>query len=234
MTSQPLPALQAAFQQCVAMDAPLRDQLEAFADAVSRLQPAFVSPVEALVDRLRSADVGASAPDVGETLPDFHLPDDTGALVGLDALRAQGPVVVSFHRGHWCPYCRISATAMARAEPEIAAAGGRLVAILPERQTYATRLKAQAGARYPFLSDIDNGYALSIDLVFWIGQELRRLYSANGNPISDWQGNDAWFLPIPATFVVRADGRIAARYVDPDHRRRMAIEEVVAAVRAAR
>ncbi len=234
MTSQPLPALQGIFAQCIAMDAPLRDQLAAFADAVRQLQPAFIPPVEALIARLRSSAAGAAAPQVGETMPDFSLPDETGALVGLDALRARGPVVVVFHRGHWCPYCRISSTAMARAQPEIAAAGGGVVAILPDRQAYAARLKAQAGARYPFLSDIDNGYALSINLVFWIGQELRQLYSANGNPISDWQGNDAWFLPIPATFVVRSDGEVAARYVDPDYRRRMATEDVIAAVSAAR
>ena len=114
-------------------------------------------------------------------MPAFHLPDETGALVGLDALLADGPVVVLFHRGHWCPYCRIAALAMARRRAAVEAAGGRLVAILPEPQAYAARLKAQAGARYPFLSDIDNGYALSISLVFWIGQELRRLYRANGN-----------------------------------------------------
>jgi peroxiredoxin len=167
-------------------------------------------------------------------MPPFHLPDETGRLLGLDGFLERGPVVVVFHRGHWCPYCRMSARALAAAQPRIAAAGGQLVAILPERAAYAARLKAQAGADYPFLSDMDNGYAMSLGLVFWMGRELARLYRANANAVSRYQGNDGWMVPLPAIFVVGRDGRVAARFVDPDYRRRMAIDDLVATVAAAR
>jgi peroxiredoxin len=55
-----------------------------------------------------------------------------------------------------------------------------------------------------------------------------------GNDLSAYQGNDAWTLPIPASFVVGRDGRITARFVDPDFRRRMTVEELLVALNAAR
>jgi peroxiredoxin len=230
----PLASLEDAFAECAAMDAPLRDQLAAFAAAVGRVQPAFVRPVQALIARVRAGNVGAAAPGLGDPMPPFHLPDETGRLLGLDELLARGPVALVFHRGHWCPYCRLTARALALAQPRIAAAGGQLVAILPERAAYAARLKAQAGATCPFLSDMDNGYSVSLGLVFWMGRELAELYRANANDISRYQGNGGWMVPLPAIFVVGRDGRVAARFVDPDYRRRMAIEDLVAAVAAAR
>lgn len=136
-------------------------------------------------------------------------------------------------RGHWCPYCRISTAALARAEGAIRDGGGRLVAIIPERQSYARTLRSQAGAGFPILSDMDNGYALTLGLAFWIGADLQGLYTSIGNHMPDFHGNDAWMLPIPATFVVGRDGRVRARFVEPDYRRRMAVEDLVAAVAAA-
>ena len=233
MTAQPLASLNDAFAQCAVMNAPLSDRLDALAEAVRRVRPAFTAPVEALIARLREGDVGAAAPKPGDAMPPFHLPDESGRLVGLDALLARGPVAVVFHRGHWCPYCRLCARALAAAQPSVEAAGGQLVAILPERQAYAASLKAEAGATYPFLSDIDNGYAVSIGLVFWIGEELAQLYRDNATEISQYQGNGAWLVPVPAIFVIRPDGRVAARFVDPDYRKRMAIDDLVAAVAAA-
>ena len=233
MTTQPLASLQDAFAECAAMDAPLRDQLTAFAAAVGRIQPAFVHPVEALIARLRAGSVGAAAPKPGDPMPPVHLPDENARLVGLDELLARGPVAVVFHRGHWCPYCRMSARALAGAQRRIAAAGGRLVAIVPERAAFTAKLKAEAGAAYPFLSDMDNGYAVSLGLVFWMGRELAELYRANANDISRYQGNGSWMVPLPAIFVVRRNGRVAARFVDPDYRKRMAIDDLVAAIAAA-
>lgn len=227
------PSVESVLTQCLASDVPLREQLAAVAAADGHEFPQFVPPVEALVARLSSGAVGASAPQVGDTMPPFALPDETGRIVSLDSLLEAGPVAIFFHRGHWCPYCSVTAAALARAQADVEAAGGRMVAILPERQAYAGRLKAQSGAGYPFLSDVDNGYALALGLVFWMGEELSALYRDGGEVISLFQGNEAWMLPIPATFVVGRGGRVVARFVDPDYRRRMAIEDVVAAVAAA-
>jgi peroxiredoxin len=214
-------------------DLPLRDQLAAIAAADAAEFPAFVQPVERLIARLAAGEVGRSAPGIGELMPPFVLPDETGRCVGLDDLLGPGPLVIVFHRGHWCPYCRATAAALARALPEVEAAGGRIAAILPDRQTYAARLKDWSGATYPHLIDMDGGYSLSLGLVFWMGEELARLYRAGGEDIAHYQGNEGWMLPVPATFVLGRDGRVAARFVDPDYRKRMAIRDMIDAVLAA-
>ena|SRR5271166_3579568 len=86
---------------------------------------------------------------------------------------------------------------------------------------------------FPVLTDVDNGYALSLNLAIWIGPDLEDLLSSFGRLLPEYQGNNAWILPIPATFVVGRDGRISARFVDPDFRRRMSVEELIAALQTA-
>ena len=84
----------------------------------------------------------------------------------------------------------------------------------------------------PVLTDLDNGYAMSLNLAFWVGEEMRNLMTAAGYIPGEAQGNDAWFLPLPATFVVGQDGRIKSRFIDPDYRKRMEIEDLIASLRA--
>jgi peroxiredoxin len=226
-------SLDDVFARCRDMDASLNDRLDAFASAVRARQPAFHDAVERLVARLRTIDAGASAPKPGEPMPDFLLPDETGRLIGLAQLIEAGPVAVTFHRGHWCPYCRISMKALADAREQIANDGCEIIAIMPDREEFASEFKSDANARFPILTDIDNGYAMSLNLAVWLGDEIQKMMIGIGRSLPDYQGNDTWMVPIPATFVVGRDGRIAARFVDPDYRRRMAIDDLLAALRAA-
>jgi peroxiredoxin len=167
-------------------------------------------------------------------MPNFVLPDESGQLVSLDRLLQKGPVAVTFHRGHWCPYCRINTRALAEAQDQIAAEGGQVAAIIPDREHFTSELKVESGAPFPILTDFDNGYALSLNLAFWVGDEMQRLMTLSGWDVSRSQGSDTWLLPVPATFVVATDGTVAARFMDPDYRKRMSIEDLLAALRAAR
>jgi peroxiredoxin len=107
------------------------------------------------------------------------------------------------------------------------------VAIMPDREHFAASFKLDTGLHYPVLTDIDNGYALSLNLAIWVGAELERLMSAAGRDLGAYQGNEAWFMPIPATFVVAADGTVSTRFIDPDYRRRMTVEDLLAALKNA-
>jgi peroxiredoxin len=80
---------------------------------------------------------------------------------------------------------------------------------------------------------MDNGYALSLNLAIWVGAEVQELMAAGGRDLPRYQGNDSWMLPLPASFVVDADGIVRARFIDPDYRKRMAIEDLLQAVRDA-
>jgi peroxiredoxin len=187
-----------------------------------------------MVERLMATAAGAAAPKVGERMPPFVLPDERGELVSLEALCAVGPVAVTFHRGHWCPYCRISTRALAEVQAKVATEGGKIVAIMPDRHQFAAAFKGEAEASYPVLTDMDNGYALSLNLAIWVGDEVQGFMAISGRDLPHYQGNDAWLLPLPATFVVDSTGIVRARFIDPDYRRRMAVEDLVEAMRHAR
>jgi len=235
MTSKTLSEqLNDAFIHCRDMDASLAEKLQAFADAVRELGPQFQDAVDGLVERLRRNDVGENAPRPGEAMPNFILPDESGQLISLDSLLQKGPVAVTFHRGHWCPYCRINTRALAEAQDQITAEGGQVAAIMPDREHFTTKLKSESEAPFPILTDFDNGYALSLNLAFWVGEEMQELMTQSGWDVSRSQGSETWLLPIPATFVVGADGKVVARFIDPDYRKRMAIEDLLSAIRTAR
>jgi peroxiredoxin len=235
MTERPLSELlEEAFVECRDLDASLADRLQAFADAVRSMGDLFQTSVDQLVARLREHEVGEHAPKPGDPMPNFVLPDENGHLVSLEDLLKNGPVAVVFHRGHWCPYCRINTKALAEAQDEVAAAGGQIAAIMPDRQHYTAELRTGSGATFPVLTDFDNGYAMSLNLAFWVGDEMQALMCEAGWDVTPSQGSDTWLLPIPATFVVGTGGLVKARFVDPDYRKRMAIEDLMAALKAAR
>jgi peroxiredoxin len=226
--------LEEAFVRCRKLEAPLADRLLAFANEVRRLAPQFIAAMDALVVRLVESGAGTTAPKVGEPMPAFLLPDEQGHLVHLDDLLSEGPLAISFHRGQWCPYCRINIDALTRAEEEVAAEHRHIAAIVPDRQRFAMWLKSDAKAPFPVLTDMDNGYAMSLGLAIYVGDELKTMMVSSGWDPSVSQGTENWMLPIPATFVVGTDGIVHARFVDPDYRMRMAIEDMLAALRSAK
>jgi peroxiredoxin len=234
MTSKPLAeALEEAFQHCLDMDASLNDRLQALADSVRTLSLPFAEAVDRLVLRLQESGAGASAPLPGDRMPPFVLPDEAGHLVSLEQLVSKAPTAVVFHRGHWCPYCRISANALAQAQKKVQDEGIQIVAVMPDREEFTAELKSEVKAPFPILTDMDNGYALSLNLAVWVGAEMERMIAEAGWDLPTYQGNSAWMLPVPATFVVGRDARIKARFVDPDYRKRMAIEDMLEALRSA-
>jgi len=212
------------------MEAPLNERLAAYADTLRELNFPFAEAYDDLVARLKAGEVGARAPDVGEPMPLFSLPAHTGRLVTLEEILAPGPAVISFNRGHWCPFCKIELATIASHHEEIAARGAQLVSILPDRQQFVRRLPGEILNNFIVLTDIDNSYALSLGLVVWLGQRIADLMQDRGHRLAEYQGNDGWFVPLPATFVVGRDGRVLARHVDPEFRQRMEIEEILTAL----
>ncbi len=230
MTRIAVTDLKQAFEQARDLDGSMSERLNTFAEAVRQKNPGSAAIVDRLVARLREHGVGEAAPKPGDIMPPFVMPDETGRLVALKDLLVHGPAVITFHRGHWCPYCRISINTLAKAQPRIEALGARMVAIVPDREQFAAEMKADSNVGFPILTDMDNGYAMTLNLAIWVGAEMEEYMSKIGRSLPQYQGNDSWMLPIPATFVVGEDGRIKARFVDPDYRKRMAIEELIAAL----
>jgi peroxiredoxin len=225
--------LQEAFQEICAQDAPLAVRMEAFSAAVRKFGLPFAEAYDSLVERLQSGQAGSKAPGRGDVMVPFVLPDSDGHLVYLDELLQHGPVVVSLNRGHWCEYCAIELKALREALGEISRYGASVVSIMPEREVYTAKAGASIDNAFRILSDLDNSYALALGLTVWLGEEVRKLYLSHGLLLEQYQGTSSWFVPIPATFVVGRDGLIIDRFVDPDFRKRMAIEDILAALKSA-
>ena len=234
MSTTPATDLRQLFLEFRDWDAPLNERLAAYAAASRRMGSAYGEAVDRLVLRLNENGGWENAPRIGESMPPFLLPDESGHLVGLPELLATGPTAIMFHRGHWCPYCRLNLYAVAKSSSAIAATGGRVVIVMPERQEFAEKFRTEANAPFPVLTDIDNGYAMSLNLAIWLGPEIIQLINSSARDLPRFQGNDAWMVPIPATFVVGRDGNVVARFIDPDFRKRMELDDLLAAFRSAR
>lgn len=220
-------------QRAMQLDAPLTERLALVARELAVLSPDFATAVDAFLAKLEAGEAGEGAPMIGETLPGFVLPDLHGRLNTLaDLSHAGGPLVVVFLRGHWCPYCRVHASALGEMHEAARALGGQIVAITPEHRTYAAALAEEAGNAFPILTDIGTGYAASINLAVRIDDALGQLLLAGGWDVPRFNRDDAWIVPIPASFVLDRHGRIAARHVNPDYRDRMDIEAVLIALRS--
>jgi peroxiredoxin len=213
-----------------ALEAPLSERLAAFFAMTGPLRPEIQAAYLRIIQRLESLRLAEIGPKIGEPMPDFILPDQHGRLVTLEALVRDGPVVLCFNRGHWCPYCQLALRAIAAAHAEARRLGGQIVSIVPERAQFSKKMTTDYKLPFPVLSDVDLSYALSLGLVYWIGAEMKAIYDKVGVDLANYQGNGNYFLPLAATFVVAADGIVADRHVDPDFRNRMDIERMLAAL----
>ena len=223
------PQIVSAFEEARTSEAPLGDRLRIIAEVVGGQFPEFTEIADAFVERLERARAGSNAPKVGDRLPAFLLPDQDGQLISLESLLGSGPLVVAFVRGHWCPYCQLNVTALAEVEHD--ARPGRIVAISPETEHYSKLLRQEAGAHFPFLTDVGAAYTLSLNLAVWIDQKFSSAIAQSGCDVPLYNRCDSWILPIPSVFVLDSDGTITARHIDPDYRQRMEIDQLLSCVR---
>jgi peroxiredoxin len=186
------------------------------------------------VERVRTAGTIDAALKVGQVAPEVTLPDAFGNPVSVSALLARGPVVVSFYRGEWCPFCNIELRALQQALPKMEQLGATLIAISPEMPDHGIVAAEKNKLTFPVLSDFGNKVARQFGIVFQIGQDLKE-FSKNAfkNDIALRNGEDSYELPVPATYVVDTSGVIRFAHVDVDYMTgRAEPGEVISALKA--
>ena len=188
---------------------------------------------DAFMAALDRAELAAHALKPGEPMPGFLLPNAEGRLVALDDLLATGPVVVTFFRGDWCPYCTETLRTLERALPAISDAGAHLLALTPETGGRALRTKLRHGLHYEVLADVDNLVAMQCGVLVSPPEGYRALLRKAGVDLAGRHGNAGWSLPVPATFLVGQDGIVRDAWVDPDFTRRAEPAAVLDALRRA-
>lgn len=206
----------------------LSSRLSAYRRESGLRRPDFARAYDELVERLNVIDRGEVGPQLGEAMPQFNLPDENGRLITLTSLLRSGPVVISINRGHWCPYCKLDLRSLAEINGEIERLGARTIAIMPDSAEFTEGYATRNSLPFPVLSDIDLGYSLSLDLIFWVGDQIRKLYGQAGVELEKYHGNDAYFLPMASKFIVGRDGLVKARQVNIEFRERMESEAIIA------
>lgn len=168
---------------------------------------------------------------IGAQMPDFKLKNAVGDLVDSRDLLENGPLIISFYRGAWCPYCNLELSAYQEALPEIQALGAQLVAISPEQPDSSMSLVEKHTLKYEILSDIDNVVAKDFGIVFRLKENLLALYEKFGIDLKKGQGNANYELPIPATYVVNSDGTILEAAVNYDYTDRLDPKDAIAVLK---
>lgn len=197
-----------------------------------RAAPERIAIMEAATERLRATGIEAAALKIGDRAPDVTLPDALGRPVRLADLWSDGPLVLVFYRGGWCPYCNLELRAWQRLLPRLDAAGVRLAAISPQTPDNSLSTAEKNALAFPVLSDSAMAAADGFGIAFDLTPELAELYRSVGHDLPVTNGNGRWSLPVPATYVVGRDGRIVFAHVEADYRRRAEPEDVLEALRS--
>ena len=174
---------------------------------------------------------------VGDPAPDFALPSATGREVRLSELLEGGPVVLTFYRGAWCPYCNTQLRDYQDALGDVERAGATLVAVSPQAPDGSMTTAQKNGLAFPVLSDVGNGVSRRYGLVYAVDDRTRERYQAVGVDLEAVNGaaggGAAWELPVPATYVIDRGGTIRAAFVEADYTQRASARQVIDALRGA-
>jgi peroxiredoxin len=212
----------------------LQNRLDAFKAEFRAARPAEVSAImERATAELIASGAAARALKAGDHAPAFTLDAPDGTPTASTDLLAQGPLVVSFYRGVWCPYCNMELQELEAAREGFEAAGARLVAISPQNRVNSRKSLRENALGFPILSDPGNTVAAAFGLRFALPGYLVDLYKSLGNMLPQFNGDDSWTLPMPGRFVIGSDGVITYAEVNPDYTRRPEAADMLPAIQRA-
>lgn len=204
----------------------LQDRLDAFKADFEAGKPPYSVPPQVIATMHRAtaelvqSGQAARARKAGDVAPSFVLDEPDGNPVSSAELLARGPLVVSFYRGVWCPYCNMELQALQQTLPELAARGASLVAISPQTAPNSRKSTRQNNLTFPILSDAGGKVGAAFGLRFALPDYLVELYKSLKNDLPSFNADPAWTLPMPARYVIGRDGVIAYAEVNPDYTKR--------------
>ena len=214
------------------MSNPTQNALQPQLDAQQAKSSAeLTAVVDALVAGIVADHILASSLKEGDLAPSFTLPDALGHAVTLADVLEKGPVVLTFYRGEWCPYCNLQLHAYQAMLPEITALGASLIAISPQTPDHSLSMAEKHALSFAVLSDVGNRVARQFGVVFQYDEAARHFFADRGLDLARFNGDATWELPVPATYVIAPDGVIRLAFVDPDYRHRLEPAELLDGLR---
>ncbi|MTH51955.1 redoxin domain-containing protein [Bacillus mangrovi] len=206
-----------------AMRTEFKEYLEKFKESASAETQA---DMQKAIDDLENSEEGKGL-ELGDQIPDFVLPDASGKKVSIANLLKKGPVVITFYRGGWCPYCNLELKGYESVLSEIHEAGAELIAISPETPDASLSTKEKNELTYHVLSDEGNVTAKQFNLVYQMPEYLIELYKEKDLDVPGHNGDESWTLPVSGTFIADQTGHIIYSYVKADYKDRAEPSEVV-------
>lgn len=168
-----------------------------------------------------------SAKNVGDKAPLFTLNNALGKSVSLSEYLKEGPVILVWYRGGWCPYCNINLQYLQQELPNFKAQGASLLALTPELPDRSISTSEKHDLKFEVLSDVGNIVAKNYGIVFKLTDDVARIYNQKFG-LNDYNGDTSNELPLAATYIINTDGEIVYAFLDADYRNRAEPAEITA------
>ena len=210
----------------------LKELTDAKIESGRQANPEFMIGVDDIIKKEKEFEQGKNAIKIGQKAPGFELPNPEGKSILLDVLLEKGPVVITFYRGNWCPYCNLQLRALQAKLDDIHALGATLVAISPQVPDGSLTKDEISNMDFTVLSDQDAKVALQYGVAWevpeFLAEHMRVGRKLDLEKINNGNGN---ILPIPATFILGQDGVVTWSYVNVDYRTRSEPDEIIEALK---
>jgi peroxiredoxin len=211
----------------------LQEELNKTRDKIRKsVAPDILATMDQCAGKMAESGITERCIKEGDMIPLFSLPNVFGKTVRIADLLKRGPVVLSFYRGHWCPFCNLELLALQESLPKIRRLGADLVAISPQTPDNSLYTAEKRGLSYEVLSDAGNHVAKHFGLVHPLPEELRPIYKDSFEiDLPQYNGDESYELPVPATYVADQEGIIRKAFVDCDYTKRMDPGEIISVLR---
>ena len=206
----------------------VKQALEEIKQVMAKQLPAEV--VEAFnysIEDLKSQDELKSVVEVGDLFPDACLLTVEGERIDLKELYGSSKLIVSFVRGNWCPFCSVEVLFLAKNYAEIKQKGGEVVVITPQKSSFNAAWSTEASFPFRVLQDKDNALSNLLGISFALQENVIPYYKALGIDLTLINGNEAYKLPIPVTYIVNEKGIVVYKYEDKDYMNRVEVTELL-------
>ena len=210
----------------------LKEQTDAKIEAGRKAKPEFMQGVDDIISKAKAFQQGSDAIKIGEKAPNFELPNPEGNTIALKSLLDKGPVVVTFYRGDWCPYCNLQLRALQLKLDDIHSLGAILIAISPQVPDGSMTKNEISQLKFLVLSDQDAKVATEYGVAWEVPEFLMEHMRVDRNlDLEKINNGNRNILPIPATFVLNSHGVVTWSYVNVDYRTRSEPDEIIEALK---
>ncbi len=211
----------------------LTEQLKKKADESAQKSPSEKRKIMfAAIDELRKSKTMETALKEGAKIPHFKLEDVHGKEISSKEILQNGPMLLVFYRGGWCPYCNLQLRDLQEHLAEIKETGAQLVAISPQEPDSSAETVKKNELGYHVLSDVGGKVGNDFGLMFKLPEDLIKVYKEFGLDLEKANGNKDWELPLAATYIVKTDGTIEYAFVDADYKKRAETNELIEKLKA--